>query len=190
MKISWPELILVALCTGLALALGLAGTQIARQLTLKDTTILLAGALLIFVLLAVLVRIKTPRSYQPSNEAIIVLPLTWSTFFVLGLLAGLLLQLAFVRLVPDQIIANTIRLYEIVGLSVGLVLVLALAFRGNPLPAAAFGLGYGLSMPSAVMLLAPDNTALLTYGGHLSAMLTMAALVLLFGRYVRIEIVE
>jgi hypothetical protein len=172
------------------LALGLADEVLTDQLSLSARSLLLIAALLALVLLAVSVRLLLPPKQPGGEDVLLAFPLHWGTFFPLGGLAGLLLGLGLVHLFGDAFFRGTIYTYEVVGLALGVLVMLALALRRAPIPGAAFGLGYGLALPSAILLLEPANNLWVTYGGHLSLMVAVAALVVLFGRYVRIEIVD
>jgi hypothetical protein len=172
------------------LVLGLAGETVANQLGLGTTVLLLFAALLVLILLVVNVWLRAPSRPPGGADVAFIFPLYWGTFFPLGILAGLLLGLGLLRLLSDGYIGGILHTYELAGGALGMLVVLALAFRRAPIPGAAFGLGYGLALPSAILLLDPANTPSLTYGGHLSFMVVVTALVVLFGRYVRIRIVD
>jgi hypothetical protein len=182
-------LLLCALQAALALTVGLAGESLMDAFSVSMTTLLLTAALLVFILLAASVRLLLPPRPPSGGDVAFVYPLHWGTFFPLGVLAGLLLGLGAVRLLGGDFFSGVIHTYEVVGLALGILLTVGLALRRAPIPGAALALGYGLALPSAILLLDPANTPALTYGGHLGLMAALAALVVVFGRYVRIKIV-
>jgi len=189
MKDHWLVLLLCALQAALALAIGLAGESLTEAFSMNMTTLLLTAALLVFVLLAANVRLLLPPQPPSGEDVALVYPLHWGTFFPLGVLAGLLVGLGAVRLLGSDFISGVIHTYEVVGLALGVLLTVGLALRRAPIPGAALALGYGVALPSALLLLEPANDPALTYGGHLALMVSLAALVVVFGRYVRIKIV-
>ena len=94
------------------------------------------------------------------------------------------------RLLDYGFLAGTIHTYEAVGLALGALVILLMAVRRTPIPGAAFGLGYGLALPSVVLFLDPQNDPALTYAGHLGAMAAISVLGVIFGSFVRIQIVD
>lgn len=190
MNREWVTYALVAVAAGLSLALGLAGETLTDTLSLSQTDLLLSTALIVFVLLAVAVRLVMPAHVPDGDDVALVFPVRWETLFLLGLLVGLLLGAGLLRLMGDGLLAGTIHSYEVSGLILGVLGVVLLAFGRNPIPGAAFGLGFGIAFPSAILLLAPDNNLPLTYGGHLGVMVAAGAIVVLFGHVVRIKIVD
>ena len=190
MKQPWIPIALCAVQAGLTVALGVAGVSLAEQFGLSEPLLLLIVAAVVVALLAVTVRVLVPPHPGGKDaDALFVFPLHWSTLLPLGLASGLLLGLALVRFISARALAGTIHAYEIIGLVAGVLAVLAIGFGRNPYLGATFGIGYGLAFPSAVLLLEPFNDMALTYGGHLGVMVASAAIVIIFGRYVRIKIV-
>jgi hypothetical protein len=189
MKQTWLLVLLCALSAALALAVGLAGETLMNTLALDATTLLLAAALLMFVLLAVSVRLVSPPRPTTGSDILIAFPVHWASFFSLGIMIGTLAAFGGVRLFGQGLVQGTVHMYEVAGLAVGILIVLLIAFRRAPIPAAAFALAFGLALPSAILFLDSANTIAMTYEGHLGVMGALAALVIIFG-YVRIKIVD
>lgn len=183
----WLPPVLCALAA--ALALGLAGEAIEAQFMMDVTTYLLLTALLVFILVTVNVRLHMPQRTFGDDVAF-VYPVHWATFFPLGVLLGLLVGGPAARYIGGRLFAGTIHTYEAVGLFVGGVVVVLMAIRRSPFSGAAFGLGYGLALASAILLLDPQNAVLTTYAGHLGVMAALSALGIVFGRLVRIQIID
>lgn len=185
----WIVLLICVAAVAVALALGLAGDSLLQQVNLDTTRLLLAAIIVVLVLLAISVRLLSPRR-SAGEDVLVTFPVHWGTFFPLGVLVGLLAGFGAVSLLGEGRVGQTIHTYELVGQVAGWAITLVMAFRRAPIMAGAFAIGYGAALPSTILFLDPANDLIVTYVGHISLMLVAAGLVVIFGGFVRIKIVD
>lgn len=102
----------------------------------------------------------------------------------LGLLAGMVIGAVLVPALPGYVAGTQMFRYELLGDIIGAVVWVVYGMFRDPHLAAGGAAGYGVGLPTVVLILRPaENEAVITYGGHLAIFLALAVVLVIARRF-------